>query len=209
MKLVIALLFIALISALTYRFSAKTKTRNALLITLAVAVALTSLMIIEMYRAASAPDTQCTTTHIVHSVPPANLKTSIDYFDQGNFDYDSGNCTQAIADYTKSIELDPNYPQSYNNRAYTAMRMQHYQSALSDLDQAISLNPNYSNALKNRGDIYNSYYAIDRKQAVVDYQRVVALGDTSICSHLFLAKHNGWNLGTILSLPQLFINPCK
>ena len=89
------------------------------------------------------------------------------------------------------------------------MRMGDYNSAITDLDRALALNPNYINALTNRGDIHNYYYQIDRKAAIADYEKIIALGvskGTSICGHLFLAEHNGWNLGTVLSFPQMVIS---
>lgn len=130
----------------------------------------------------------------------------MDYFLQGDYDYDTGNCTKAITDYTTSIKLNPNYPQAYNNRAYTYMRLRNYKNALPDLDKAISLNPNYIQSLMNRGDIHN-YYLVDRKSAIADYEKVIALGGTngtSVCGHLFLAQHNGWNLGTLIGLPLAY-----
>ena len=163
----------------------------------------------EMYQAATAPDRQCTTSHVPTTPPPASLTTAVDYFIQGDHDYESGNCKQAILDYTKSIELNPSYPETYNNRAYTYMRMQDYQAALADLEKAIKLNPDYIQALMNRGDIHN-FYVIERQNAIADYNKVISLGGkhgTSVCSHLFLSKHNGWNLQTILDLPKAWQCP--
>ena len=177
-----------------------------------VAILLVAFVAFQIYKGTPVPDTQCTTTHTATSYPPSSLTTAMDYFNQGNYDYDGGNCKQAIADYTKSIDLNPNYPQAYNNRAYTLMRMQNYQDALPDLNKAIALNPNYIEAFMNRGDIYNYYFAIDRQKAIVDYEKVIALDGiqgTSVCGHLLLAKHDGWNLGTILDIPQAMKNSCK
>lgn len=132
-----------------------------------------AVVFFQTYKAATAPDTHCSTTHIARSYPPASLTKAMDYFIQENYDYDRGNCKRAIADYTKSIVLNSDYPQAYNNRAYTFMRMQDYQDALPDLDKAILLNPNYIQALMNRGDIYN--YAIDKQRAIVDYEKLFHL----------------------------------
>lgn len=170
-----------------------------------VVLAVLALGLFGMYKAAIAPDTQCTTTHTTTSKPPLQLHSAIDYFIQGNYDFDIGNCKKALIDYTISVQLNPTYTQSYNNRAYTYMRMQNYKNALVDLNKALSLNPNYIHALMNRADIHNYYYAIDRKSAIVDYQKVILLNGTrgtSVCGHLLLAKHNGWNIGTILDFPK-------
>jgi tetratricopeptide (TPR) repeat protein len=93
------------------------------------------------------------------------------------------------------------------------MTIRDYADALPDLDRAIALRPTYVNALMNRGDFYNFYYQIDRARALADYNRVLALGPaatngTSVCGHMFLAKHNGWNLGTFLDMPRGIASRC-
>jgi tetratricopeptide (TPR) repeat protein len=83
------------------------------------------------------------------------------------------------------------------------MRRQDYAAALPDLDRAIDLRPDYAHALMNRGDIYNYYYRIDRRRAIADYDRVIALGQTphtSICGHRLLAYYEGWSAGVALNI---------
>jgi tetratricopeptide (TPR) repeat protein len=131
------------------------------------------------------------------------VRSAADYLELGDYDYETGACAQAIADYTRAIELDPSFAAAFNNRAYTAMRQQNYAAALPDLDRAIELRPDYVNALMNRGDIYNYYYAVDRQRAMADYDRVVALGDTrgtSVCGHRLLAYYGGWQPGVVLNV---------
>ncbi len=210
MKFFVSIAVIAFISTVVYYLSKKNK-RRAIILTATVAVLLLGFLAFTMYRDTTLKDIQCSTPHTTTNTPPASLKTAMDFFLQGDYDYDIGNCTKAIADYTTSIKLNPNYPQTYNNRAYTFMRLRDYKSALPDLDKAISLNPNYIQALMNRGDIHNYYYAIDRKSAIADYEKVIALGatrGTSVCGHLFLAEHDGWNLGTFFGLPLAYFR-CK
>ncbi len=223
MKLLVSLFLIALIASGVYSYSYKVTNRNkkqkhkktngkAIGITAVVAMLLLAFVAFQMYRAATAPDTQCTTVHAASSIPQANLKSAMDYFLQGNYDYDTGDCKKAIVDYTSSIQMNPNSPQAYNNRAYAYMRMQNYKAALPDLEKALQLNPNYIQALMNRGDIYNYYYAVDGQRAIADYERVISLGGihgTSVCGHLFLAKHNGWNLGTIMDFPRVILRACN
>jgi tetratricopeptide (TPR) repeat protein len=207
MKFFVSLAVIAFISVVTYYLSKKNKKR-AVILTSTVAVLLLGFLAFAMYRDTTLKDVQCSTTHTTTNTPPASLKTAMDYFLLGDYDYDIGNCTKAIDDYSTSILLNPMYPQAYNNRAYTYMRLRDYKNALLDLNVALLLNPNYIQALMNRGDIHNYYYAIDRKSAIADYEKVITLGGThgtSVCGHLFLAKHNGWNLGTVLALPTAYI----
>jgi tetratricopeptide (TPR) repeat protein len=127
------------------------------------------------------------------------------YFARGDDDFDQGNYEQAIADYSRAIELKPDYAEAYNNRAYTYMKVENYAPALPDLDRAIRLRPDYVNALMNRGDIYNYYYQVDPARAIADYDRVIALGPeaiehSAVCGHRLVALNNGMNLGLWLSV---------
>jgi tetratricopeptide (TPR) repeat protein len=209
MKFFVCIAAISFISAVVYYLSKKNK-RRAVILTGTVAVLLLGFLAYAMYKSTFAPDIQCSATHQTTTIPPSSLKTAMDYFEQGNYDYDTGNCAKAIADYTASIKLNSKYPQAFNHRAYTLMRMRNFQSALTDLDKALALNPNYVKALMNRGDIHN-YYLVNRKSAITDYEKVIALGatqGTSVCGHLFLAEHDGWNLGTFFGLPLAYFR-CK
>jgi len=134
------------------------------------------------------------------SSAPASLVTApIDY------DYEQGDCDKAISAYTRTIELNPNFAEAYNNRAYVYMVKKDYAAALPDLDRALQLRPDYVNALMSRGDIYNYYYAIDYERAVADYDQVLrpdpnAMDHTSVCGHRLLVLNHGWNLNVMGSL---------
>lgn len=148
-------------------------------------------------------DSYCVSRHTPTTQKPTQLITPQDYFTQGDFEYETGNCQNAIDKYNQAIIMNPQYAEAYNNRAYTYMRLKNYPAALSDLDNAINIRPDYVHALMNRGDIYNYYYAINRKQAVADYNRVIALDgtkDMTVCGHRLLAKTGGWNLNTVWQL---------
>ena len=139
------------------------------------------------------------------STPPAELVTAQDYLAQGDYDYDRGDCTKAITDLTHAIELNPNFAEAYNNRAYVNMVKKDYAAALPDLEHAIQLRPDYVNARMNRGDIYNYYYAIDYARAVADYDRVLEIDPnapnySSVCGHRLLAINHGWSLNVLREL---------
>ena len=175
--------------------------RGTVAASLLVAVGLAALALVEVglsgvARADSQPDRQCTERRASTAVPPAAPASATDYLALGDYEYERGECDRAVAAYTRALELNPVYAEAYNNRAYVRMRQQEYAAALPDLDRAIALRPTYVNALMNRGDIHN-YYAIDRRRAVADYDRVLALGPaarrgTSVCGHRMLALNNGW-----------------
>ena len=127
--------------------------------------------------------------------PPAALNTAADYLAQGDYEFQQGTYQQAIEAYSRALELNPNFPEAYNNRAYAYMTLQNYVLALPDLDKAIELRPNYVNALMNRGDIRNYYYDVDRTRAIQDYDRVLAIAPNtpSLCGHRMIAFHGGWD----------------
>lgn len=164
-----------------------------------LAVAVLGLSTFSIYKSYVEPDAQCLATHKATTVPPKQLKTATDFFTQGDYEYESGDCKKALVSYANATKLNPKLAEAYNNRAYTNMRMQNYADAITDLDKAIKIRPDYVNALMNRGDIYNYYYNIDRNKALADYDKVLSLGPevysrTNLCGHRLLAKNNGWNL---------------
>ena len=155
----------------------------------------------------SPPTEACMGKVIAPSAPAAQLVTAQDYFQQGDYEYDQGNCSQAIADYTQAINLNSQDAQVYNNRAYTYMLLHQYDQALSDLNNAIAIRPDYVNALMNRGDLYNYYYAIDHNRAIADYDRIMAidLGNqqhTQVNGHMAFACFFRGDFQPLMSQPD-------
>ena len=201
MKILIFPLLAALFSYLLYKafFVNKNKKKSVnpnktiYLVGALLVASLLGFSLNRFYLSIGHPDTYCLAAHTTASHPPLNLLSAKDYFDKGNYSYDIGSCQQAVIDYSKSIELDSTHAETFNNRAYTYMRMQNYKNAAVDLDKAIKLRPNYVNALINRGDIYNFYYQIDHSKAITLYEKVISLGSTkgnSVCGHKAMAMSN-------------------
>lgn len=154
------------------------------------------LFVLKVYGAITAPDLQCTKIHETSTRIPKDLTTAEGLFELGNYHYDLGKCKEAIDDYSKALQLNPQFTRAYNNRAYTNMRLHNYKDALRDLDTAIAQDPTYVTALMNRGDMYNYYYKIDRQKAIADYNRVIAIdkekdASGSVCGHKSMAETNG------------------
>ena len=68
--------------------------------------------------------------------------------------YKKGEVGRAIAEYTKAIELNPNYATAYNNRGATYAEKDDYERAIKNYTKAIDLKPNYAEAYANRGNAY-------------------------------------------------------
>lgn len=60
----------------------------------------------------------------------------------------------AITEYSKAIELDPEYAVAYNNRGRAYYEQGELDSAISDFDKAIELDPELVESLVSRGLTY-------------------------------------------------------
>jgi len=175
------------------------------------------VLIVVAFRNA-AVDTQCHSDNASTAIYPDDANTAEELLKRGGEAFDRGNCKEAIAVYTQALELDPNYAEAYNSRAYTYMRMQNYAPALLDLDKALSIRPDYLHALMNRGDIHNFYFQQDRRKAIDDYNHILRLDgqahEPSVCGHRAVAiyrlpGHEGWNVKSWFKLVLSREGGCK
>jgi tetratricopeptide (TPR) repeat protein len=71
------------------------------------------------------------------------------------FLYDNyGLYDQALEEYNKALELDPDYPDALNMMAYTYMRMENYERALEYFEKYASQMPEDPNPLDSIGELY-------------------------------------------------------
>ena len=92
----------------------------------------------------------------------------------GAVKHKEGDYQGAIDDYTKAIELDPQYADAYNNRGTSKGRLKDYQGAIADLTKTIEINPQYVDAYLNRGvarELVN-----DLEGACNDWRKAAGLG---------------------------------
>ena len=82
---------------------------------------------------------------------------------------------QAIKDFDKAIELNPNLAEAYNNRGLVYGKLGNLQQAIKDFDKAIELNPKYAEAYCWRGIAYVILY--NRNQATNDLRIAARLGN--------------------------------
>ena len=79
----------------------------------------------------------------------------------------------AIADYTKAIQLNPNYAEAYYNRGLAKTDLEDRQGAMADYSEAIRLKPDFADAYFKRG---NGKYALGDKQgAIADLSEAIRL----------------------------------
>ena len=84
-----------------------------------------------------------------------------------------GDWAAAIAERTKAIELDPQYPVAYNGRGVNYHRRGWYDHAIRDYTKALELNPRYAPAYSNRGSALLETGRFD--EAIRDYSKALEL----------------------------------
>ncbi len=102
----------------------------------------------------------------------------MDYGKAGKFDL-------AIIDFTRAIELKPNYFDAYSNRAMANNGRGDYPAAIRDYTKAIELNRNFASAYYHRAGVYDSSNQL--KKALADYRIVVRLAPNHPDGHYKLA----------------------
>ena len=82
---------------------------------------------------------------------------------------------QAITEFNKAIELDPEYAMAYNNRGNAYWNKGNFDRAIADYDKAIELDPEYAEAYGNRGFVY--YLEGELTKAISDLEKCLELSD--------------------------------
>ena len=90
----------------------------------------------------------------------------IDYGEKGEVDL-------AIKDFTKAIELKPDYAFAYNNRGAVYRTKGEHDLAIKDCNKAIQLKSDYAEPYSNRGSAYRNKGDYDR--AIKDYDTAIKL----------------------------------
>jgi len=104
----------------------------------------------------------------------AEVKSAKFYFNRG-FEYaKKGKLDQAIADYTKALELNPKFDWAYYNRGNAYEKKGRHARAIADYTKVIELNPRYAAAYNNRAIAY--YHQKDYDKAWKDVRKAQSLG---------------------------------
>jgi tetratricopeptide (TPR) repeat protein/serine/threonine protein kinase len=86
---------------------------------------------------------------------------------------EKGATDEAIAEYNKAIELNPNYAQPWNERGVAYLELHQYESALVNFNKLVDLDPKLSAAWNNRGSTYNSLHQYEK--ALADLNKAIDL----------------------------------
>ena len=84
-----------------------------------------------------------------------------------------GQYDQAILDFSKAIEINPQLAHAYNNRGAAYLYKAQYDQAILDLSKAIEINPRLAHAYNNRGWAYIKKWQYD--QAISDFNKTIEI----------------------------------
>ncbi|MBL8851091.1 MAG: tetratricopeptide repeat protein [Planctomycetaceae bacterium] len=92
---------------------------------------------------------------------------------RGMFFQSFGRNDEAIADFTKAIEINAQYVPAYTNRAYSKLEAGAFSEAIADLNKAVEIDPQYPAAHSLRGSAY--LQSGDANSALADYEAALQL----------------------------------
>lgn len=99
--------------------------------------------------------------------------TAEEYYNRGKAYTNQGNLTQAIAEYSKAIEINPKHAKAYYNRGNTYGKRDNLIQAISDYTKAIEIDSNFAAAYCNRGNAYQTQGNF--QQAISDYNKAIEI----------------------------------
>jgi tetratricopeptide (TPR) repeat protein len=80
---------------------------------------------------------------------------------------------EAIADFTRAVELDPSNARAFGNRGATYGRMERYEEGIADFTRAVELDPSRAWVIGSRGVTYGRMERYE--EAIADFTRAVEL----------------------------------
>jgi len=108
--------------------------------------------------------------------------TAEQHFDQGNKLVEQGRYNEAITEFTRAIELDPNMAVSYSNRAGSYNEKGEYDLAIADCNKAIELDPRLAMAYSNRACAYNEIGEYDL--VIADCNKAIELDPNVVLAYV-------------------------
>ena len=109
---------------------------------------------------------------------PTNLQTAEDYFWSAYNKAKLKDYYGAIPDFTKAIEIEPNYAIAYYFKAHSKSLLGNDYGAIADYTKAIELDPNYADAYIRRGSSKSKLE--DHYGAITDFTKTIEVEPNTV-----------------------------
>ncbi len=110
------------------------------------------------------------------------------------------NYQQAIADFERALELDPNYAWAYGSRGWAYYWFKDYQRAFADFNRSLELDPNDAFAYYRRGWAYDALK--NYQQAIADFNHAVELDP----NFTYAYRGRGWVYHNLKEYQQAIVD---
>jgi uncharacterized caspase-like protein len=143
-----------------------------------------------------------TAKRIANQVLTLNPKTDVEYYARGisrkviaeNTYWKSSKeehkiWADAAADFTKAIELNPQFLIAYDGRGWAYYRVKEYDKAIMDFSKVIEMKPNGTSGYAGRSLAYKERRE-DYDNAIKDFNKVLEL-ETNTAARAFIFNHRG------------------
>jgi len=111
-----------------------------------------------------------------HQLPAKRPPEAVAFYNAGASLNKSGDYAGAVSNFTKAIEIFPDYHEAYSFRARAKYNLEDYNGAIADANQAIRLNPAYEPAYNVRG--FSRFMLNDYAGAIVEFDKSLKLDST-------------------------------
>ena len=102
------------------------------------------------------------------------------YFKAGNDNMMKENYDDAIANYEKTLEINPSYDSAWNNKGIALSRLKRYEDAIACYDKAIEIDKNHANAWYNKAKAFRDLGQSYLDKANADRTRAAKLINESL-----------------------------
>lgn len=113
-----------------------------------------------------------------------------------------GDIARAVADYTRAIEIQPDFAVAYSNRGLAQAKSGRYGAAIEDFNRSIEIRPDHAMTYLKRGNAY--FDKGELELAIDDWTRAIALQ-----SDLMRAYYNRCDAYDRKGLKDLAIADCR
>ena len=111
------------------------------------------------------------------------------HFEWGNEKFNEGDFHSAIADYSRAIELKPDYAEACFSRGVAKFMQRDYRGTIVDFDKIIELKPDYADAYNYRGGA--KFIQGDYHGAIADFDKAIKLDPDNTKAYTFRGGAKG------------------